>query len=88
MTAKENEQRWAKIVEEWKEIKVEHQIDSAKRAVHDLVDYQSDEEFAERVEKEVDKRRRLCGSGPLKCFHCPKAFQTKWELNRHIGDAH
>ena len=54
-----------------------------KRDIHGIVEEPSDSEFAEKVEHELQSRRKLYGTGTLKCESCTKCFLTKWELNRH-----
>ena len=47
-----------------------------KAAVVGIDDEPSDEEFAERVLKEQDLRKRLYGEGTLECQRCHKPFET------------
>ena len=55
-----------------------------KAAVVGIDDEPSDEEFAERVLKEQDLRKRLYGEGRLECPRCQKPFETKRLLKSHL----
>ena len=55
-----------------------------KDHIQGLKEYESDDDLAEKAERVVQKRKKLFGSGPVKCQNCPRAFDTKWELNRHL----
>ena len=59
-----------------------------KQDIHGIVEEPSDTEFAEKVEHELQSRRKLYGTGTLKCESCPRCFLTKWELNMHKRRAH
>ena len=59
-----------------------------KQDIHGIVDEPSDTEFAEKVEHELQSRRKLYGTGTLKCERCSRCFLTKRELNNHELRAH
>ena len=62
--------------EQIKERDVQENVDHMKAAVIGIDDEPSDEEFAERVLKEQDLRKRLYGEGTLECARCHKPFET------------
>ena len=59
-----------------------------KQDIHGIVEEHSDSEFAEKVEHELQSRRKLYGTGTLKCENCPKSFLTKYEFDEHKRRAH
>ena len=55
-----------------------------KASVHNIDDEHSDEEFAQKVQQDLDSRKRIHGVGTLACEKCQKGFLTQWELNQHM----
>ena len=84
MTDQEREVKIQLGIDLQKRKKIEQNIDTMKREIHGLKEEHSDSDFAEKVEMENESRKRLFGTGTHNCHNCPRAFVTKWELNRHL----
>ena len=63
---------------------VQENVDAMKAAVVDIDEEHSDEEFAEKVQREHDLRKRLYGEGTLECQRCHKPFETQRLLKWHV----
>ena len=46
---------------------IEKNIAAMKKEIHDLEEEHSDSDFAEKVEKENEARKKLFGTGTLSC---------------------
>ena len=84
MNDQEREDKIQRGIDLQKKKKIEQKIDTMKREIHHLEEEHTDSDFAEKVEKENESRKRLFGTGTHACKNCSRAFVTKWELNQHL----